>query len=69
MSWTPVSERTPEQSKLVLVVVGGYVRVGCLRNKSFHKHPERVADWQILAGCVCNNVTHWMPLPEPPEAE
>ena len=60
--WIPVEERMPEEGKNVLIFVK------CMNNLW---HTE--VDWRI-GGCWFNNaetdwnkITHWMPLPEPPE--
>lgn len=60
--WIPVEERLPEEGKNVLIFVK------CMNN---WWHIE--VDWRI-GGCWFNNaetdwnkITHWMPLPEPPE--
>jgi hypothetical protein len=58
--WIPVTERLPEVDALVLVVVsGGHVTP--LRRHAqdgFWLHED--GDIDLI------NVTHWMPLPEPP---
>jgi hypothetical protein len=59
--WIPVSERLPEPdsdglAEAVLVVTDSGVRVG--------RYGDR---WHFGIGQACDEPTHWMPLPEPPE--
>ena len=55
--WIPVSERLPEHDAETLVAVrdenGYYVIVATFRKNGF---------WRMVEG----EVTHWMPLPDPP---
>jgi predicted RNA-binding Zn-ribbon protein involved in translation (DUF1610 family) len=77
--WIPVSERLPEEYETVLVATDGSVSAGEIRLPDsecgmdepwwmvFKDKRDRSAAW---AGLVAlNDVTHWMPLPEPPEAK
>jgi len=61
--WIPVSERLPEDGKRVLAVtrVGGLAEVG---EFTFNSRGE----W-FSTDYGSWNATHWMPLPEPPEAK
>ena len=55
--WIPVSERLPNKGDEVLVYNGEFYLA------------ERHSDyWDTLEGFI-EGVTHWMPLPSPPEAE
>ena len=59
--WVPVDERLPEIEEMVLVIVNGQpaenvTLIGALE----------LATWPC---CENMRVTHWMPLPEPPEVE
>ena len=61
--WIPVKERLPDDNVPVAIVARGVVAAGELyRDVWYHTLPEvairRIAD-----------VTHWMPLPEPPAVE
>lgn len=58
MEWISVKDRLPETGKNVLVVVKGEVHEGVLG----------MVFWTVPnAESYCNkDVTHWMPLPEPP---
>lgn len=62
-NWISVEERLPETNEDVLVVVdyGGKsgVITGYMRSQNL--------GWQGLVGQRLTDVTHWMPLPEPPK--
>ena len=73
MEWVKTSERLPEANVPVLVLFyNGDIRVGLIEWEypSFEETYEAFrywddaynegADWQY------NDITHWMPLPEPP---
>lgn len=55
--WISVDDRLPDTRDIVLICVsdipGGYVTTGWMLGDKFERR----------------NVTHWMPLPEPPESE
>ena len=62
--WISVNERSPEEMEDVLIwdadeAEGGFcaVAVGWKTN---------AGDWETETDCT-PNVTHWMPLPEPPK--
>lgn len=62
--WIPVTERLPESGKCVLVCSkDGMVAEGSYKayEKKWTQFRWNVTDLQ--------NVTHWMPLPEPPKGE
>lgn len=66
--WIPVEERLPEDRSDVLVVAYWHERWGVYMGWCA---PER-AQWSVHIGIGDRNdvaVTHWMPLPEPPEVE
>lgn len=58
--WIPVTERLPEDDATVLTYKNGIVEV--------QKYEKRRNGW-ICKGWFwsLSNVTHWMPLPEPPK--
>lgn len=63
-AWIPVSERLPERNKMVCVVCEGHATVGT--------YSPMMLDWWAMMPFTSNMVptrlvTHWMPLPEPPE--
>ena len=65
--WISVKERLPERGFKVLTVNGhGYIRIFAL-----WKRTEREWCWINDAGHFnhCNDITHWMQLPEPPEVK
>ena len=63
--WISVEDRLPEDDQDVLVCVNkntidtGYCSFG---------YDPSVRNWYAYAS-VSNNVTHWMPLPEPPKED
>ena len=59
--WIPVSERLPENGEDVLVCDGDAMAVACFNTK------DRVWDFFELDFWSSSDVTHWMPLPEPPK--
>ena len=66
--WIPVEERLPEDRSDVLVVAYWHERWGAYMGWCA---PERAA-WSVHVGIGDRSdiaVTHWMPLPEPPEVE
>ena len=66
--WIPVTERLPEDRGDVLVVAYWHERWGVYMGWCV---PES-AKWHVYVGIWDRNdvaVTHWMPLPEPPEVE
>lgn len=66
--WIPVAERLPEDRSNVLVVAYWHERWGVYMGWCA---PER-AEWSVHVGIGDRDdvaVTHWMPLPEPPEVE
>ena len=66
--WIPVAERLPEDRSDVLVVAYWHERWGVYMGWCA---PERAA-WSVHVGIGDRSdiaVTHWMPLPEPPEEE
>ena len=66
--WIPVTERLPEDRSDVLVVAYWHERWGVYMGWCA---PERAA-WSVHIGIGDRSdidVTHWMPLPEPPDVE
>ena len=64
--WIAVSERLPERNKMVCVVCEGHATVGT--------YSPMMLDWWAMMPFTSNMaptrlVTHWMPLPEPPEGK
>lgn len=61
--WIPVSERLPEKTGLYLVYSeSGYMEVD-------YMYSEPIVDVSTADFNSLDNVTHWMPLPTPPEVQ
>lgn len=58
--WIPVEERLPEDGVAVLVWIPAS---GCWIGERYHLY------WMLNDECAAGDqgITHWMPLPEPPE--
>ena len=61
-AWIPVSERMPEDGQSVIVFWGKYREVG---EAVFGKDDK----WFSTDRGGCFDVSHWMPLPSPPEVK
>jgi peptidoglycan/xylan/chitin deacetylase (PgdA/CDA1 family) len=65
MEWISVTDRLPDELSRVLAVTAerGITIAWCRR--------ERLGDlvWVTLDDYYGENVTHWLPLPEPPEVK
>ena len=53
--WVKCSERMPEHGDMVLVFNGNSIEIDALATGGF--------DFE----CWCDSITHWMPLPAPPQ--
>ena len=78
--WVSVKDRLPERDKEVLLIVHGWedrlYYTGCLHRQEAERSwltgiESKASDWMIWGFSYLREpiVTHWMPLPEPPEAE
>lgn len=72
--WIPVSERLPETANSVLIRVAhpgqamkGFTDIACYSRDK--KHPQFSGWYFNDREKVESDVTHWMPLPAPPEGE
>ena len=63
--WVSVEERLPEGHVQVLMwsAKGNIAEAGSYYNKNFWVYSE------IGDGYIADDITHWMPLPEPPKKE
>ena len=64
--WIPVSERLPEKREDVLLCRKWWNEI---QNPQMGWHNDVSGEWFDLSNRVIRNVTHWMPLPEPPKEE
>lgn len=69
--WIPVTERLPELDELVLVIASGKPKEnitldGAIELATLYSDGWCLETWPEWTGA---NVTHWMPLPEPPKEE
>lgn len=67
--WIPVTERLPDYDDLVLVIASGKSKENITLDKAvelatMYSDGWCLETWPEWTGA---NVTHWMPLPEPPE--
>lgn len=62
MKWIPVTERLPEKDLEDVLVYDGFS--GCF--VSFTRTTRDGKKYFVVGG---NDVTHWMPMPEPPMEE
>ncbi len=76
MNWTPITERLPEENKVVLVLSNDYgtamMHFGFYEGKGNWGYLSTGEvfvgeDNTQLSSSLDNTVTHWMPLPEPPK--
>jgi len=70
--WIPVSERLPEDGESVLIAVDSAFAPYCHVYEAFHH--SAATQWATANGLYFHGVeyarvTHWMPLPEPPEVK
>ena len=61
--WIPVTDRLPKDDSPVLVYKS--------RHSEAYGNMETAYYWnqRTWEGCIGENVTHWMPLPQPPKEE
>lgn len=67
MNWIKVTDRLPENNQEILMVYNNLVMEGEFCNGKFY-HPSDCA--HVRGYCYCDpqdGITHWMPLPKPPE--
>lgn len=70
--WIPVSERLPEDGVAVLVAFTENPKDIDILTAKYYKHYAGFGgldNWWNIEGWHTGNVTHWMPLPEPPEVK
>lgn len=67
--WIPVTERLPDYDDLVLVIASGKPKENITLDEAVELATLYSDGWclETWAEWTGANVTHWMPLPEPPE--
>ena len=66
--WVKVSEKLPEDGTSALVYVPGATDAYLRNRVAWIDHDAAPPEW-ISDGDVVQSVTHWQPLPSPPEEE
>ena len=71
MEWIKIEDKKPEIGQEVIIY---FEITGIEIAKYFHPEPdndfpgiEKMDCFTSKEGWLCDDVTHWMPLPEPPE--
>lgn len=69
--WIPVEERLPELDELVLVIASGKPKENITLDNAVELATLYSDGWclEMWPEWTGATVTHWMPLPEPPEVE
>ncbi len=70
--WISVKDRLPEEYGLYLICTNGKVECAYRENLIFFTCNNYIWNCDLTGGlCVIpdEEVTHWMPLPEPPKGE
>lgn len=68
--WVPVTERLPEKdgdSQIMCLVYSTYDGIVCRPYNEYHKCWDDEDYDDYYCDAVGGKITHWMPLPEPPE--
>ena len=65
--WIPVTERLPDGRSFLVTDTDGYVGEAYLREGKIYWMCDNYDDFWADVHTV--DVTHWMPLPEPPKGE
>lgn len=71
MEWISVTDKLPNDGETVLVVVrrysAGFLPMSAVEMASYSRDFDWVFDDAPVFGVI--DITHWMPLPEPPKEE
>ena len=68
--WIPVTEKLPETNVTVIVTDGRSTGMGWIDSYDWEDYRGIERIWYAPNTLVAeNNITHWMPLPEPPKEE
>lgn len=63
--WIPVTERLPEESGMYIITAND----GHAQRVSFVQWQKKNRIWNLTGARSYWRVTHWMPMPQPPEGE
>lgn len=66
--WRPIEEAPREHGAEALLFSEGKIWLGYCEEFVFSEN-DREFVWYTLDGIDISNPTHWMPLPDPPEAD
>lgn len=69
--WISVEERLPEEDQCVMVWTGRSVQVAWREHQPHYIVPKTIWTFgdDVDKGCPPQGISHWMPLPEPPEVK
>lgn len=69
--WIPVTERLPESGELVAAIVNGKPRKNITLDGAYQMVTYDSGEWivELWPDWTGAEVTHWMPMPEPPETD
>lgn len=67
-NWISVDERLPEENEEVLAWDGESIEKAHLQ-RYLGGYNDNTLRWTYYDCMIWENVTHWMPLPEPPESK
>ena len=65
--WISVKDRLPEDGSIVLCYHQSGYGGGIMFTAQFTDWRGREYDWAVTYGGHFSNITHWQPLPSPPE--
>jgi hypothetical protein len=63
--WISVEDRLPEDDEPVLACFVGWDDMKFIRVLEYYSQEKEWEDWNCITH---SNVTHWMPLPQPPQS-
>jgi hypothetical protein len=68
MEWISVDDALPDYDTQVIIFDAGYIEFGYLTKSSISLKSLWIGiSYEYGDNAVANNVTHWLPLPQPPK--